>query len=177
MNYLILLALLVAFFLFSIIYLHFSLAIVTIQGSSMQPTLQPGDRVLVWRHYLPQWLKKGQIVLVWPSKPLPPRDMMLHKGAEPNLFTVIPYIKRVAGLPGDKIITYISELPESERVRQVRFYNKAGERIWKIPQRHFFVRGDSTGQDSLIWGPVPYNGLWGLIIMKLSPIKAKRKGP
>ncbi|NJN53601.1 MAG: signal peptidase I [Anaerolineae bacterium] len=115
MNYFTFLALLAAFLLFKIIYLHFSLAIVTIQGSSMQPTLQPGDRVLVWRHYLPQWLKKGQIVLVWPSKPLPPGVVILQKGADPNLFTVIPYIKRVAGLPGDKIITHINELPENRK--------------------------------------------------------------
>jgi signal peptidase I len=143
----------------------------------MQPALQPGDRVLVWRHYLPQWLKKGQIVLAWPRKPLPPGSVMLHKGPEPNLLTVIPYIKRVVGLPGDKIITYVNELPESERVQQVRSCNKAGERVWNIPPRHFFVRGDSTGRDSLIWGPVPYDGLWGLVIMKLSPTKARQNVP
>ena len=168
---------LMAFLLSSLFYLRISMVIVTVQGNSMLPTLHPGDRVLVWRHYLPQWLKKGQIVLVWPRKSPPSGSIILHKGPDPNLFTVTPYIKRVIGLPGDKIITYINELPDSERGRQIQYHNKVGERVWNIPPKHFFVRGDSTGRDSLIWGPIPHDGLWGLVLMKLFAPKAKQNTP
>jgi signal peptidase I len=114
---------LLTFLLFLVVlYLRTSLVIVTIQGGSMRPTLQPGERVLVWRHYLPQWLKRGQIVLVWPAT-MPPVDST-SRVRNPNLFAITPLIKRVVALPGDVIVTHIADIPEFEQQHHVELHNK-----------------------------------------------------
>lgn len=89
------------------------------------------------------------------------------------MFTVTSYIKRVVGLPGDQVTTHIMDLPESERAHQLEFHNEEGERVWNIPERHFFVRGEGSSMDSLVWGPIPFSSLWGLVIMKLPGNRAK----
>lgn len=57
---LLLLVLLIA----SLLLLRTGLLIITVDGQSMSPTLQPGDRVLVLRHWIAGHPRKGQIVVV-----------------------------------------------------------------------------------------------------------------
>jgi signal peptidase I len=161
-NYSITLALLL---LLSLLYLRNSLVIVAVQGSSMWPTLQPGDRVLVWRHYLPRWLKMGQIVLVeWQHSP---SVGAARTDARLSLVTRPPLIKRVVGLPGDRIVTRITDLSEFEQQSQLEFYDEKGERVWYIPNNHFFIKSDNRGLDSAILGPLPFSDLLGVALMKL----------
>lgn len=143
------------------------LVIVTVKGQSMSPTLIHRDQVLVLRYWAPQWLRKGQIVIVWPWQ------QMNQKGKS-DLFKVLPYIKRVVGLPKDRLITKITDLEEHERPYYSSLHNKKGERVWEIPEGHFFVRGDYpiSGNDSLVWGAIPFRCLLGIVLVKL-PYKAK----
>jgi signal peptidase I len=135
-----------------------SLSIVTVENDSMSPALEHGDRVLVWRLWSAKWLRKGQIVIVWPGSDAPPPGTELDH---------IPSIKRVIGLPRDRLVTYITELPE--HLRQYQLYDKEGKRTWYIPPERFFVRSDQPigGHDSLTWGPIPFHNLLGIVILKL----------
>jgi signal peptidase I len=135
------------------------LYIITVQGGSMYPTLVTGDRVLVLRHWPAHWLKRGQILVGIPPYPFS------YKGEDTleQLFI----IKRVIGLPGDTVVTYILDLPEFERATQISHHSNDGQRIWNVPLQHVFVKGDSIGTDSLIWGPLPFGNVIGIFLLKL----------
>lgn len=154
---------LVAGFLIFVVYFGIRelLIAVTVENQSMWPTLLDGDRVLVLRYWPARWLRRGHIVLVWPWP---------HEVSDgPKPFGVIPFIKRIRALPGDLLVTHISELDELHKHRMQFLHGKDGTREWLIPAKHFFVRGDHPigGFDSLSWGPIPYESLLGLVIMRL----------
>jgi signal peptidase I len=68
------------------------LAVITVVGTSMRPTFQPGDRVLVRRGGRTA-LRAGQVVVAVPGRPqrrITYRDPLL-------------LIKRVAAVPGDPV--------------------------------------------------------------------------
>lgn len=137
------------------------LLVVTVQQGSMFPALQNGDRVLVVRHWPRRWLRKGQIVIVWPSHVMSPYP------GDPDSGT--PFIKRVVGLSGDRIISSIEELHDLLRPIYMARYDSEGKRTWDIPLGHIFVLGDRVprGFDSLTWGPVPLRCVLGVVVMKL----------
>ena len=64
---------------------HFVLSNDTVSGPSMQPTFQNGDRLIAERH---AQIKRGEVVIV-------------KAPDEPGAL----YIKRVIGLPGEKIVS------------------------------------------------------------------------
>jgi hypothetical protein len=75
------------------------LVLVTVMGSSMEPILFSGDRVLVHRRGLAR-VRRGQIVVLEP--PLP--DGARHAGTGPALLADRLWnIKRVVALPGDPV--------------------------------------------------------------------------
>ena len=137
--------------------------VVNIESISMSPTLEDGDRVVVLRYWPTQWLKRGHVVIVWPWT-------HTHRDSS-ELFGVVPFIKRVVGLPGDTLITHIDELDNLHKFRPdiQAAHDREGKRVWQIPPNHFFVRGDYTlgGFDSLSWGPVPFSSFLGIVVMKL----------
>ncbi len=160
MPWLILLVFLFGFVLI-VFLVRISFVVVTVESQSMTPALKHGDRVLVWRYWPAKWLRKHHIVLVWPSE---------HRnGSKP--FGVIPFIKRVVGLPGDVVTTHIDELHNLHKNKTLiqAMYDDNGMRIWYVPKDHFFVRGDHPigGFDSLTWGPIPFSSLLGIVIMRL----------
>ena len=143
------------------------LLVVTVENRSMLPTLAEGDRVLVARHWPTRRLRKGHIVLVWPwGRPT--------AGAGPSRDH--PYIKRLVGLPGETIVTSITELDQVNRAREAAAHDSQGRRVWHVPAGHCFVRGDHPigGFDSLSWGPVPMRHVLGVVIKTL-PRKASRE--
>lgn len=147
----------------SVVAVRFSLVIVTIRGMSLAPDFEDGDRVLVLRQQLAGNADYDDIVVVWPWKDRAvdaPRDAY---------FGSRPYIKRVVGLPGDVIVTDISELEVHERDKQRHFYDENGKRSWSIPEGHVFVQGNSLGgNDSRSWGPVNQDAVLGTVVTKLS---------
>lgn len=135
--------------------------LVSVDGQSMCPALNDGDRVLAFRHWPARWLRKGQIVVL---RFKPTQWYPVHHSDDTKLF-----IKRVVGLPGDiVVVTHPWELPEPERRANHPAHDVQGQSIWHIPPRHCFVRGDSPGFDSTIAGPVPFRAIRGIFLMKLT---------
>jgi signal peptidase I len=137
-----------------VLWARFSLLVATVISTSMLPTLEIGDRVLAVRHWQVRWLRKGQIVLFWP-----PEDYRVHI---PEQYGTIPLIKRVVGLPGD---IYIGRrISPSQNMN-----NYIHTEELKISLRHFIVRGDLeiTTSAPLSIGPIPFDNLLALVVMKL----------
>jgi len=80
----------------AVLVLRARLVAVLVQGDSMEPTLRPGDRVLVRRMPLRR-VRRGQLVVFAPPPDLPT-----------TLDNPLWLVKRVVALPGD---TVPSEVP------------------------------------------------------------------
>ena len=132
-----------------------------IPSESMQPTIEIGDRVLVCKFmkYLP-WHKteRGDIIVF--TSPLDPR---------------MTYIKRVVGLPGERIeirngTVYINDviLPEKYVIN-----TDAGNLApVTIPADHYFCMGDNRpkSNDSRMWGYVPSDFIKGPAVFRYWPL-------
>jgi hypothetical protein len=136
------------------IWARFTLLVATVISKSMSPTLEIGDRVLAVRHWPASWLHKGQIVLFWL-----PGDYRYPINEQ---YGTIPHIKRVVGLPGDILTCY--SIPQS-----LNMNNNMYREELKIPLRHFAIRGDleNNGSTPLTIGPIPFDNLLALVVMKL----------
>lgn len=138
-----------------------TLSIITVQGHSMFPTLLPNDRILVLRHYPSPLFRRGQIVVGDLKKVLDEPVAYAELRAE-------KFIKRLVGLPGDKIVVHIAELHEEIQNSLRSRCDVDGNLVWHIPQGHCFVRGDGiVSGDSIIWGPIPIKFLVGIVLAKL----------
>lgn len=143
---------------------------VAIEGLSMYPTLNNGDRFLF--HRWPFWYaqpKRGEIVVI-----RDPLDAVME-------------IKRVVGLPGDVIQVQdgyvrvnnrpISEpyLPSDMRTDS----STAGLKAVRIPAKRYYVMGDNrpVSRDSREFGPVRRTDILGKIFHpseKLAKAKAEK---
>ncbi len=124
---------------------------IRVESISMQPTLFPGDYVIVNRFayrfgHAPQ--RGDVIVFKFPPKP-----------------DDIPYIKRIIGLPGDQVhitdgMVYINGLQMIEPWLKVTT-DFGGD--WSVPVGQLFVMGDNRNRssDSRAWGFVPYANIIG----------------
>ena len=111
---------------------------VYIPSSSMVPTLNPGDRLFITRVYKRENLKRG--------------DVLVFHSDEGN----DTYIKRLIGLPGDKIeiknglvIINGQELKEDYVKNQLKTYSNEFE----VPDNKYFFLGDNRvkSNDSRLW--------------------------
>ena len=157
------------------------LVIVTIEHDSMLPTLEHGDRVVVFRYWPVQWLRRGSIVLVWPwhtvSGGVPATDI-------PDVHYGFSFVKRVVSLPGDTLVIDLdqdrdrprfrvavgsSEPDGTRRPSEFAAQDGNGRRVIRIPPGHFYVCGDNphNSVDSHTWGPLPFHSLQGLALVRL----------
>lgn len=130
----------------------------------MSPTLEPGDRVLVIRHWPDKWLRRGNIVLVWP---------MYASSVKPTLFEVKSYIKRIVGIGEESFTLTLDKDGENDQFYQDDTEYHQRQEVWYIPQGHIFVCGDNriASCDSRAWGSLPLHCVLGVVLMKL-PQKA-----
>lgn len=146
---------LVVFVLFGV----FAVQPVVVDGSSMLPQLEDGERLLVnklvyydirsvsWGH-----LERGDIVVFWFPK-------------EPNK----SYVKRIIGLPGEVVEVragkvYINGVELQEDYLDTE-HNQSLP-TWparEVEKHHFFVMGDNrdNSSDSRYWGLVPEKYIYG----------------
>ena len=75
------------------------LMIATVEQNSMAPTIYDGERLLIFRPWPARWLRRGQIVLIYPPE----------KGCVHNFSVSKPYVKRVIGLPGETVTINLSD--------------------------------------------------------------------
>ncbi len=150
-----------------------------VDGPSMQTTLHNNDRLIVWklprtwaritRHgYLP---KRGDII-IFDQTGLPDGEKQL--------------IKRVIGLPGDRVVVqnsvltiYNQQHPNGYRPDATLPYGQVigdtepetGQQEWILGKNQVFVCGDNRTDslDSRTFGPVSSNQITGKLLMRVAP--------
>ncbi len=157
-----------------------ALAIVTVEGTSMVPTLHDGDRVLAWRLWPARWLRRGAIVVV-------EREAEQEFPASPrraNRRVPSLYVKRLVGVPGDTLRwsddlsamkSVVAAMVASGEFAGIQHAELAASvagnqnRVLTVPAGHLFVCGDSrrVSNDSREWGPLPFQSLQGIVLLKM----------
>jgi signal peptidase I len=131
-----------------------------IPSASMIPTLQIGDRVLVnkfiYRFTEPE---RGDII-VFQSVDSSNEDL----------------IKRVVGLPGDKIAVrsgklFVNGEPQKEPYTNKKLPDRSFFAKTTVPKDHVFVMGDNRGNsaDSRVFGPLPEKNIEGEAFLRFWP--------
>lgn len=159
-----------------------------IPSGSMMPTLLQGDYIFVKKYsYGLRWpvIEQKFLEVGEPSR----GDVVVFRlPSDPN----INYIKRVVGLPGDTIVyqnhlvtingkpmplseterdqqqgdglIFVEQLDQREhRIRISRPNDQSSERVYEVPEGHYFMMGDNrdNSQDSRYIGPIPETHLVG----------------
>ncbi len=151
-----------------------------IPSGSMLPTLEVGDFILVNKYTYGLRLPVIGTKVVEMGHPQRGDIMVFKFPVEPS----INYIKRVVGVPGDRIryedkMLYVNDEPVEtsfvarlgdenlletqvndtrHRIYQTRDRNDPNaEGEWSVPEGHYFVVGDNrdNSKDSRYWGMVP----------------------
>lgn len=126
---------------------------VRVDGFSMRPTLEDGEFVLVNKlSYRLNQVQRGDIIVF--HYPVNPDEEL---------------IKRVIGLPGDRVTVQDQHVSVNGRVLSEPYIAAAplysGE--WTIADRHLFVLGDNRNDssDSHSWGLLPFEGVVGKAVL------------
>jgi len=150
-----------------VLIIHFFIAtIFVVSGQSMEPNFHNGEYLLVNRLAVRN-LKRGDVVgLYYPGNPKE------------------KYIKRIIGLPGEKIqikkskiIIYNQNRPEGFILYEGLYIPKETitepNKTWQIDKDEYFVIGDNreNSSDSRLWGPLPKKYLVGRAILILWPFR------
>jgi signal peptidase I len=140
-----------------------------IPSGSMEPTLMPGDRILVDKlSYDLHKVHTGDIIVFRrpPDDPSPPNVKYL--------------VKRVIGLPGQEIASKDGQVLINGHVLKEPWLPKGvittGIRPQRIPPDHYFVMGDNRGDslDSRYFGPISGKLIVGRVFMRFWPLNAIR---
>jgi signal peptidase I len=148
-------------------WLHRHLVVVTVQGTSMEPTLRHGERVLVRRASITA-IRTGQVVVVAPGKPAGPLSpdysmwmikRLLAAPGDPVPRREVPILDSVPETtvpPGQMVV--IGDNPASGDSRQLGYFYTAnllgvvvrrlGTTGSQVPRRSAAETVRATGQDS-----------------------------
>ena len=135
-------------------------------GASMQHSFEDGDRILASKIAYKFEMPKRHDVIVFKA----PRDKDIN------------YIKRVIGLPGDRIMVkneqlYVNDVKQIEpyisspSILYPGWFIKDGVEI-TVPADYLFVMGDNRSQssDSRDFGPIPIQDIIGKVVFRLFPL-------
>ena len=163
--------LLLTAFLLSFLLLSFQ--VIDVCGDSMHPTLDDGDRMLIWR--LPYRIGQNKLdygdIMVFVAPEHVPCDLL---------------IKRVIGLENDTIeisngMVYRNQVPlvedyalgdtnPAQMLENLECsVDSAADSIQTVPQNHVYVLGDNrcVSYDSRTFGPLPVDSITGLMVLPL----------
>lgn len=141
-----------------------------IPSGSMLPTLQINDRLIIdkisYNFSNPQ---RGDIVVFNPTAAL---EQQKFKDA---------FIKRVIGLPGDRVEVRNGKVFINGKVLKEKYIDEAPKYNWSsteltpdgiVPEGHYLVLGDNRNNsyDSHYWGFVPKDKIVGRAIVRFWPI-------
>jgi signal peptidase I len=148
--------------LIAVILIVFIYQPVKVEGTSMMPTLSDQERIFINKftyHYLGNIERGDMVVFKYP------------------LDTSKSYIKRVVGLPGDRVRiddgqvyvngTKLDEAYVPEEYRDHQSFNQE-----KVPADKYFVLGDhrSSSNDSRAWGFVDRKYIYGKAVFVYWPL-------
>lgn len=149
----------IAVVVFIVFLISFFLKAIVVQGISMEPTLQTNNYLLISKQsYTFGSPHRGDIVVF-------PHD----DGVEKKL-----YIKRVIGIPNDKLIIRNHKLWINGKLQNEKYIKgntTDGLLNLTIPKGEVFVMGDNrdNSSDSRIFGTVPIKTITGKAIIRLYP--------
>ncbi|BBA84743.1 signal peptidase I [endosymbiont of Euscepes postfasciatus] len=159
-NYFLLFIIFIKLFIFDIFY---------IPSMSMYPTLKPGDIILVNKFIYN--IKIPIINYIINIKNPNKNDIVVFKYP---FNKNINYVKRIKGVPGDKIenINNLLYLKNNNYINlNLNFFNlfKINYIIFNIPNNYYFLLGDNINNsyDSRYWGLLHKNLLIGKVVYKI----------
>ncbi len=179
----------IAFVIVAVIIIRFFIGEIRwIPSGSMHPTLLEGDRIFVerfTRFYSSP--KRGDIMIFYP--PFVELDNSfggVFRRLSGFFCKDIAYIKRVVGLPGDKVeikefpdgssFVFINDKQFNEPYIKSKFdYIKCNEKMYcgpfVVPEGQYFMMGDNRGnsQDSRFWGFLPEERFIGKAVFLFWP--------
>jgi len=137
-----------------------------VQGTSMEPQLVDGERIVVNKFiYRFRPIERGDVVVFWY-----PRD--------PS----VSFIKRVVGLPGDTVEirqgrVIVNGVAIAESYLPAAFRDADNYPLLEIGKGFYFVLGDHrrSSNDSRSWGEVPERYIYGRAVFRFWPLG--RMGP
>ncbi|NEO28704.1 MAG: signal peptidase I, partial [Kamptonema sp. SIO4C4] len=130
-----------------------------IPSSSMQPTLQIGDRILVKKtdNYQPQ---QGDLVVFFAPEAAKKNDLFVQENKE------VIYIKRIIGQPRQTVqvrqgVIYLDGQPLSEDYAVTPPNYEVTSLV--LSEQMYWVLGDNRNEsfDSHIWGSLPAKNIIG----------------
>jgi len=132
---------------------------VRVENISMQPSLKPGEFILVNKmEYRLGDFKRGDVVV-------------FHYPRNPEE----DYIKRIIGLPGDKVTIQNGQVLINNTVLQESYIASPPvyQGTWEVPEDSIFVLGDNRNQssDSHSWGFVPKEFVIGKALVIYWPLE------
>jgi signal peptidase I len=132
-----------------------------VQGTSMLPLLQDGERIIVNKiAYRLHGIERGDVVVFWYPK-------------DPS----VSFIKRVVGRPGDTVeirrgALFVNGQQVPEGYVQSQFRDGESYDPVEVPRGFYYVLGDhrNSSNDSRSWGEVPEKYIYGKALLRFWPL-------
>lgn len=153
-----------------------------IPTSSMVPTLEPGDKILVVKFIY--GVRIPFLSLRLPGYRKPQRGEVIVFIAPPEKDKC--YVKRLVGLPGERVeiengnIYINGKVVSNPRISKNFYYNQGRyaqpDKPIIVPPNNYFVLGDNSARsrDSRYWGFVPFKNIIGKAVLIWWPPKRVR---
>lgn len=179
-------AILIAAPLFALFLTAYVFQTYQVEGPSMEPTLHPSDRLIVWK--MPQTWGK-----ITGNAHIPDRgDIVIFTEPGLNRFGQEPskqLIKRVIALPGERVVVENGSVivyneqnpggfrPDLELGHSDTIGTTPGELNQTVPEEHIFVLGDNrvNSLDSRSFGPVHYSNIIGDLAARVLPLNQAQR--
>jgi signal peptidase I len=149
---------------FAVILIVFLYQPVKVEGTSMMPALVDQERIFINKFTYrlgPNSIERGDMVVFWF-----PRDPTKS------------YIKRVIGLPGDRVeiydgTVYVNKMPIDEPYVPSEYRDRLSMPESVVAMDHYFVLGDhrSSSNDSRAWGLVDRSLIYGKAVFVYWPFE------
>jgi signal peptidase I len=132
-----------------------------VQGTSMLPLLEDGERIIVNKFiYRFQPIDRGDVVVFWYPK-------------DPS----VSFIKRVVGVPGDMVelrsgLLHVNGRRIEEQYLRPQFNDGETHTPVEVSKGYYYVLGDhrNSSNDSRNWGEVPEKYIYGKAFFRFWPL-------
>ncbi|HOJ11077.1 MAG TPA: signal peptidase I [Clostridiales bacterium] len=157
---------------------------VIVHGISMEDTLVNGQRLIIYKlGYFLHPPERGDIIVLQYQKGSMINIPFLNKFAFWDKVLPSPsevdYIKRVIGIPGDKLdvkedgYIYINDVKQEEPYIKGKTYKQIMDFPTKVPPNTVFVMGDNrqNSRDSRMIGFIEFDRIKGKAVLRIWPFK------